>query len=127
VAQYQETGSGEDAINPFVVDSSLAARAFYPETLPTADELPTTAETPLRLELAGPNPFRDLTALVLTLASFTRTRIEAYDMLEQAVAVLYDGTSGGRSLIIVDGAAWPFGTYLLRVTTESGVATNTLP
>ena len=28
VANYQTTGSGEDAINPFVVDASLASRAF---------------------------------------------------------------------------------------------------
>lgn len=34
VADHQTTVSGVFAFNPFVVDSSLAARAFYPETLP---------------------------------------------------------------------------------------------
>jgi hypothetical protein len=39
VAAHQATVSGAPAFNPFVVDSSLAARAFYPETLPTTPDV----------------------------------------------------------------------------------------
>jgi hypothetical protein len=43
VAAHQATVSGAPAINPFVVDSSLAARAFYPETLPTTPDVTVSA------------------------------------------------------------------------------------
>ena len=43
VAAYETTVSGALAVNPFVVDSSLAARAFYPETLPTTPAVAVSA------------------------------------------------------------------------------------
>jgi endonuclease I len=43
VAAHQTTVSGATAFNPFVVDSSLAARAFYPETLPNNPDVAVSA------------------------------------------------------------------------------------
>src|SRR5690606_14990087 len=73
VAQFQRSASGAPLPNPFVLDSTLVRRAFFPE-IPTASEPALPAE-PVGLTVA-PNPFRDATALTLTLDRSQAVRVE---------------------------------------------------
>jgi len=119
VAAYQ---SGKD--NPFVLDSTLIRRAFFPEIVPTA-----TDATPsgLRLALSGPNPFTDATRLTLRLAGPAHVRAEAFDALGRRVAVLYEGDRiGGDLSLLLPGAALAPGVYTVRVVTGDTVLTRRL-
>ena len=127
VSWYQVTGSGAPAVNPFVVDTSLAARAFYPETLPTAAEPPVATEAPLTLELAGPNPFRDRTALALTLAEPAHVRVEVFDGLGRRVAIIYSGQLGaGAHTLALNSSRWALGFHVVRATSPVGSAALTV-
>ena len=119
VAQFQ---SGKD--NPFVLDSTLIRRAFFPEIQvnPTAGEAGPEA---LALVVSGPNPFTDEARLTLSGAAGT-VRAEAFDALGRRVAVLWDGPASGDLGLRLDGAALAPGVYVVRVATEAGVVTRRL-
>ena len=61
VAAYQRDASGAPVPNPFVVDSTLIRRAYFPEIVVVSSE--TAPDAGGAIELAGPNPFRETTAL----------------------------------------------------------------
>jgi hypothetical protein len=69
----------------------------------------------VRLEVS-PNPFRGEAVVTLTLREPSRVRVAVYDVLGREVAVLADGVYGsGRHEALLDGAALPSGTYLVRL------------
>ena len=119
VAAFQ---SGKD--NPFVLDSTLARRAFFPEINPTSTE---AAPAGLALRLDGPHPFRVEARVVLTLPEAGALRAEAFDVLGRRVAVLYDGPAqvGETSLRLGGGGLAP-GVYVVRVEAGGAVLTRRL-
>lgn len=118
VAQYQQ---GKD--NPFVLDSTLIRRAFFPEIQPTAGE-ETRLGAPV-LALAGANPFTAEARLTLSLTSATDVRADAFDPLGRHVAVLWNGpATAGTTMLRLDGAGLAAGTYLVRVEVGGAVLTR---
>lgn len=117
VAAFQ---SGKD--NPFVLDSTLARRAFFPGLVVTTTE---GAPDALTLRLDGPNPFRTEARLTVTLPEAGAVRAEAFDALGRRVAALYDGpAAAGPFPLRLDGAALAPGVYTVRVWTGAGAVTQ---
>ena len=118
VATFQ---SGKE--NPFVLDSTLARRAFFPG-LVVADAPAPSAAAPT-LALAGAHPFRDAARLVLTLPEAADLRAEAFDALGRRVAVLADGPRGaGVHDLVLPGSALAPGVYVVRVAAGGAVLTQ---
>ncbi len=120
VATFQ---SGKE--NPFVLDSTLARRAFFPGIV-VADAPVPSAAVPT-LALAGAHPFREAARLVLTLPEAADARAEAFDALGRRVAVLLDGARGaGVHDLTLDGRALAPGVYVVRVAVDETVLTQRL-
>ena len=120
VAGFQ---SGRD--NPFVLDSTLARRAYFPNIVVSTDLEGTPATG--TLVVAGANPFTGEARLALTLPAPADVRAEAFDALGRRVAVLYDGTApAGPTTLRLGGAALASGVYVVRVRTGDTVLTRTL-
>ena len=114
VAVYQN-----DKDNPFVLDSTLARRAYFPNVV-AGEEAP--AAPLARLDVTGANPFRTRTSLVLWLPAPAPVRAEAYDALGRRVAVLFDGQAPAGALALdVDASGLAAGVYSVRVATPTGV------
>ncbi len=106
VAQFQ---SGKE--NPFVLDSTLVRRAFFPEIIIVDGEAAPTASAPL-LRLAGAHPFREAGQLALTLPAATTVRADLFDALGRRVAVLHDGRAEAGTLTLnIDGVRLAPGIY----------------
>lgn len=75
--------------NPFVLDSTLIRRAFFPEI--SVGAAPSPRSEPAPLTLVGPNPFRTRTAMVLRTSHSGDTQVTVHDALGRRVAVLFDG------------------------------------
>ena len=109
VARFQ---SGKD--NPFVLDSTLARRAFFPQITVDGEADPAAAR--VRLVVASANPFRGAARLTLALAEPQTVRAEAFDALGRRVAVLFDGAAPAGTLrLTLDGAGLAPGVYAVRV------------
>ncbi|MDQ7798125.1 MAG: endonuclease [Candidatus Edwardsbacteria bacterium] len=79
IAAYQQ-----NKVNPFVLDSTLIRRAYFPALGVTGKPTATIADRN-RLYQNNPNPFRDRTVISYSLASPGRARIEIFNLLGQAV------------------------------------------
>jgi hypothetical protein len=74
------------------------------------------------LHEATPNPFSSRTALRYEVAEVGHVRLAVYDLLGREVAVLVDGPrEADRHEAVLDGARFPAGIYLVRMTTEGGL------
>ncbi|HYE94650.1 MAG TPA: endonuclease [Rubricoccaceae bacterium] len=124
VARYQRTAASQPGINPFVVDSSLAFRAFFQEGTPTGME-PVASSEAIRLDLAGPNPFRGQTTLALTLSRPAVVRVEVFDALGRRVQVPLAGPlPAGRHPVALRGLAR--GPFLVRAWADGAAVTRTV-
>ena len=123
VAPFQ---SGKD--NPFVLDSTLIRRAFFPQIQVNPTDGEGGAEAlAARLDVAGPNPFASEARLVLTLPAPADVRADAFDALGRRVATLYDGAApAGPVALRLDGAELAPGVYLVRVLAGGEALTRTL-
>lgn len=91
-------------------------------TAPIASE-PGAAPAAVALVAAGPNPFRDHTAVEVQLPRAAPVRLALYDAMGRRVAVLSDGQrAAGRHRIPVDGRALAPGTYVARLEAGPGSA-----
>lgn len=116
--------NGKD--NPFVLDSTLARRAYFPEIIVADEDGPAVAGA-TRLDVLAGNPFRTEARLVLTLPSAASVRAEAFDALGRRVAVLFDGTApAGATRLALSGAGLAPGVYAVRVVTPDAVVTQRL-
>lgn len=80
----------------------------------------------LQIEAAGPNPFREATALRVRLGEPQAVRATLYDALGREAAVLYDGTApSGVLTLTVSGDLAP-GAYTVLVRSEEARATASL-
>ena len=120
VATFQ---SGKD--NPFVLDSTLARRAFFPEIAVAGEAGPGAAAA--TLVVASGNPFRAEARLDLRLAEAASVRAEAFDALGRRVAVLFDGAApAGVLRLTLRGAGLAPGVYAVRVVAGEAVLTQRL-
>lgn len=118
IAGYQ---GGTDRENPFVLDSTLVRRAFFPDiTVTDAERAP--AALSLRL---GPTPARGDVTVTLDVPTADRARIEVFDVRGRRVALLHDGRAPAGPLALRVGAGLRPGVYLVRAVTGGTVATRT--
>lgn len=111
VAAFQSgCGSGE-CVNPFVVDATLAARAFSGATDRAAS--PTRA-----IGLAHPNPTAGPVAFGVDGARVIS--VEVVDALGRRATGV--ATRAGRERLAVDLSALPAGVYVVRIQTDAGLA-----
>ena len=103
-------------VNPFVLDPTLARRAFD-ETYATADEAH-GSESGL-LVAVYPNPTAGQTTVSIQLAAPARVSIEAFDILGRQVATSGASLAAGSADLVLDLSSLPTGPYAVRVTTGS--------
>lgn len=94
-------------------------------SLVVADEPGPVATTGLQIEPAGPNPFRQSTALRVRLGEPQALRATLHDALGREVAVLHNGSAAGTVTLPISGDLAP-GAYTVLVTTEVDRATASL-
>ena len=112
VAAFQSGCAAGACVNPFVVDSTLIRRAFFPE-IDVAGE-PAPEATRVRAVIEGPNPFRGGTALRVWAPG--AVRVTVVDVLGREVARPFSGpvpASGAR--VELTGAGLAPGVYVVRV------------
>ncbi|MEP0545354.1 MAG: T9SS type A sorting domain-containing protein [Rhodothermales bacterium] len=79
----------------------------------------------LALGAAYPNPLRDSATFVLEVPDATAVRVVVYDVLGRTVAVLADTPmEAGRYEVALEASSLAPGTYLVRMTAGSSVATQ---
>ncbi|HYE57937.1 MAG TPA: endonuclease [Rhodothermales bacterium] len=103
--------------NPFVLDTSLAARAYAPITTGTPADA-ALSDRGGRLDLTGANPFVGVTHLVLHADAATDARVVVYDVLGRRVTTLFAGRvdAGTPLRLTVEAETWPPGAYVVRAT-----------
>jgi hypothetical protein len=99
--------------NPFVLDATLAERAFAP--LPVADAPAPPLPAPYALSAPAPNPASELFRATLALEHPAYVLAVVTDVLGREVAVLHDGPASGILDVLVDAIHLPSGIYTLRV------------
>ncbi|MEM7786151.1 MAG: chondroitinase-B domain-containing protein [Bacteroidota bacterium] len=121
---------GADEYDPSapVLYAPLTAADVGPEAVgATASEPRDPARRGLSLALAGPNPVRTRTTLLLTVEAAASVEVALFDALGRRVAVLHEGplAAGGHPLAL-DAASLASGVYLVRAATEAGMESQTL-
>jgi len=80
------------------------------------DSAPTALPSSFVLGQPYPNPFNPSVTVPITLPHKGRLRVQVFNVLGQAVGVLYDGKAGPGDLNVVwDAANFPSGIYFFRV------------
>jgi hypothetical protein len=98
--------------NPFIVDPTLARRAYRPATV-AGEDAPEASV--LALRLAGPNPVRTSTTIALTVGAAAEARVEVYDALGRVVATLLEGqASAGEQRLSFGASTLAQGVYVVR-------------
>ncbi len=118
-AEYDRTfviaGFQSDRPNPFVLDSTLVRRAFFPPAVAAGDVLPAGG---FALSPASPNPFATATQFTLRVARPQPVRVEVFDVLGRRVRVLHDGLVSGSLGVRFDAAGLPAGLYIVRAASD---------
>lgn len=120
---FAVAGFQEDKPNPFVLDSTLIRRAFFPPVV-SAEEGALPEEGVLTP--AYPNPFSSRTALTLRVGEAQAVRVDLFDVLGRRVRTLFEGTvaPGSPVEIRVEAGALPTGLYVVRASGEAFRATR---
>ena len=108
--------------NPFVLDTSLVARAFFMTS--SVEDGQTAGSLPQRFEISGvyPNPFNPSTNVVIGVPEAMQVRAEVFNMLGQRISTLADDRfNAGYHTLVFDGSNVSSGVYLLRVSSGSGM------
>lgn len=116
VAAWQGTA------NPFVLDPTLAERAFFSQ--PTGGT-PSPHTPALSLGSPRPNPTAGRVAFDLTLAAPAHIRAVLLDALGREVAVVFDAPAPGLTELTIDVTGLAPGLYILRV--EAGTEAARVP
>ncbi len=94
---------------------------------PVSSEGEAAPEAALTLRPAYPNPFSGTTTLRYDLPVAGPMRMAVYDVLGREVAALRDGPApAGDGVVTLEAAGLPAGVYLVRMTTPSGNASQTV-
>ncbi|MEO0559057.1 MAG: endonuclease [Bacteroidota bacterium] len=115
---------GTNRENPFVLDSTLVRRAFFPGTIIDAEA---GAPNELAIQQHGPNPFRAATRLVLDVSAPTPVHADLLDARGRTVSVLYNGLAPAGPLeLALEGHFLAPGVYSVRVVAGEAVLTRRL-
>jgi len=115
IATYQQ-----NKVNPFVLDSTLIRRAYFPALGVTGKPQINIADRN-KLYQNNPNPFRDKTVISYSLSSLGLARLEIYNLLGQAVRMIeVNQPASGRYNLEWNGAdqagrMLPPGVYFYRL------------
>ena len=121
VATFQTGCATGPCVNPFVLDATLAERAFAPR--PTdADAGP--EESALVLGPPRPNPSAGPVRFSLTLSQPGHVRAVILDTLGREVLTLADGPTSAATEVSLDAEELPSGSYVLRVQAGSESASR---
>ena len=105
--------------NPFVVDTTLVQRAYFPELAIAApgDPAPLLNPTIAPLLRAAPNPFNPRITLTYELRHPTRVTLTVHDLAGRCVATLQEGELLGTGLqrVTWNPVSLPSGVYLCRL------------
>ena len=123
-----DTGADEHAPGEAVRFAPLTAADVGPgAATATAAEPRGSTPTGLALELAGPNPVRSRTAVVLATRAGGPVEVELFDALGRRVRRLHSGPlPPGRHAIGLDARNLTPGVYLVRAAAGVGTASRTL-
>lgn len=116
-----ETISGwQGNVNPFVMDTTLVRRAYFPDDPATSNERNTGLPKAVTLGQNYPNPFNPATSISYNLPENQNVKIAIYDMLGREVTVLVNGTrAAGPHEVHWDASNFSSGIYLYSLETES--------
>jgi endonuclease I len=116
IATYQQ-----GKVNPFVLDSTLIRRAFYPGS-GVAGTGESAARTVVRLFGNAPNPFRSQTAVGYSLSRPAMVQLSVYNVLGQPVTAQGPmPATAGVHRIIINGRDLPEGLYFYRLSVDGSV------
>ncbi|MEM6785244.1 MAG: endonuclease [Bacteroidota bacterium] len=122
VARSGRIASFQGSDNPYVLDATLARRAFAPATTSSGESLPAG----VRVIGPFPNPSSTSAALGLLLDAPTTVHVALFDALGRRVALLHDGVLGVGSHSFATPTSLAGGAYVLRVATPDGTAARRL-
>ncbi|MDX1440308.1 MAG: endonuclease [Rubricoccaceae bacterium] len=118
-------GHQSDDPNPFVLDSTLIRRAFFPEIVVNVP-----------MEQAGgtldaeiyPNPFIETSTLDISIPNNSWIRVEVFDALGRRLSSILETSvaTGTRIQLPIHGKDYAPGIYLIRITTENQRLTRRL-
>ncbi len=115
IAAYQQ-----NKVNPFVLDSTLIRRAYFP-TMGVAGS-PAVGTAPAALAQNSPNPFAGATRIRYTLTRPAAVQIGIYTVLGQPVlATRPMSEAAGPHTLVWDARAVPQGVYFYRLTVDGAV------
>lgn len=109
VARYQGN------VNPFVLDPTLAVRAFDPFATGAEEAAPGALSVAV-----GPNPTRGPLAVRLTLPAASEVRVAVYDALGRRVAEVEAALPSGVASLPLDLSRLRAGVYAVRVQDRRG-------
>jgi len=110
--------------NPFVHDTSLVIRAYFPDQyIPTRIEsFEPKTELSITLNQNYPNPFNPSTQIAFSINTSSQVKLDVFDILGKRVAALVNRKlAAGEHSIQFNAANLPSGVYLYRLTTPSGI------
>lgn len=109
--------------NPFVHDTSLVARAYFPETVVSVEK--TNQVHTFTLEQNYPNPFNPSTAIRFSLHDQANVKLRVFDVLGKEVAVLVNTRMGaGDYTINFNASKLNSGVYFYQLLTQNGTETK---
>lgn len=110
----------QNKVNPFVLDSTLIRRAYFP-AMGVAGS-PAAAAPLAALAQNSPNPFRGTTEIRYSLAKSATAQVRIYNVLGQPVHAAPPtlGSAGSHSLVW-DARALPQGIYFYQLTVDGAV------
>lgn len=107
--------------NPFILDATLMQRAFGTSVSTSAGERPFA----FTATLSGARPVRSALSVSVSLPSTSPVTVEVFDVAGRRVAVASTVETAGTSVVSVDVAGLPSGTYVARV--RAGADAASLP
>jgi len=106
--------------NPFVHDSTLVRRAYYPGSS-SVEETEGISKT-YSIVSAYPNPFNASTNVKISLNEATDLELKVFNLVGQEVMFLSGGIyPAGTSVINLDASSLPTGNYYLRVSSNGDI------
>ncbi|MAE70202.1 MAG: hypothetical protein CME06_07000 [Gemmatimonadetes bacterium] len=110
--------------NPFVIDTTLVRRAYFPTSIDAGEESgsPGPPESIVRSFAASPNPFNPHVEISFALEERSAVVLGLFDLAGQRVVTLLAGEqrSAGEHRIEWDAGTRSGGVYLCRLGTEDG-------
>lgn len=121
---YVELGDGSDSVGQMLIFDAMKWTYFSPALArDNGSGIPVTTE----LEQNYPNPFNPTTVISYRLSSFSKVRLNIYDVLGREVVTLVDGEqASGLHSVTFDASRFASGVYFCTLTAGQVVQTKKL-